>query len=74
MHYSHGMAFTAKQRVSSLEGEGWRYQRERFLTAEVEVAITLQGVSVPLAGSSQGSQVDGGARQGIEAARRLLNL
>lgn len=48
--------------------------KREVLTAEVEVPITLQGVSMPLAGLSQGSQVDGGAQQGIEAARRLLNL
>lgn len=48
--------------------------KKEVLIAKVELAITLQGISVPLVGLSQGSQVDGGARQGMEAARRLLNL
>lgn len=48
-------------------------RKKEVLTAEVEVAITLQEVSVPLAGLSQGSQVDGGAQQSMKAARRLLN-
>lgn len=47
--------------------------KKEVLTAEVEVAITLQEVSVPLAGLSQGSQVDGGTQQSMEVGRRLLN-